>query len=255
MEAAFKYFSVNRNGCSIRCKQYSNGNEAISRVVIAGHGFSGHKDNRAAERFADRILSKNKGIAVITFDWPCHGDDVRKALRLEDCDNYLHSVIDYVNDTFDSPELYAYATSFGGYLFLKYIFEHGDPFKAAAFRCPAVSMYDVMMKTIMSEDDTARLRKGKAISVGFDRKVMIDRTFIDQIREADIQAHDFTPYSNDILIIQGTDDELVDPDSVRSFAEKNSIAFEPVDGADHRFMDPLKMLYAIELIAIFFDMK
>ena len=46
------YFSINEDGLSIRCKLYGTGAREYSRVVIFGHGFGGHKDNRAAEKFA-----------------------------------------------------------------------------------------------------------------------------------------------------------------------------------------------------------
>ena len=71
-----KYFCINAEKHSIHCKIYLDDPKAIGTVVVFGHGFGGHKDNRAAEKFAARVLEKNKGAAVITFNWPCHGDDV-----------------------------------------------------------------------------------------------------------------------------------------------------------------------------------
>jgi hypothetical protein len=59
-----KYFTVNAEGCSIRCKLYAEGNADVRKVILFGHGFGGHKDNRAAERFALRVLEKNKGVAT-----------------------------------------------------------------------------------------------------------------------------------------------------------------------------------------------
>ena len=38
-------------------------------------------------------------------------------------------------------------------------------------------------------------------------------------------------------------------------AEENGIAFEPVEGADHRFQNPKHMDDAISRIAAFFGMK
>jgi predicted alpha/beta-fold hydrolase len=118
-----KYFNINEAGCSIRCKIYFNNLKTAKRIVVCGHGFSGHKDNKAVEKFADFVLKKYKDIAVITYDEPCHGDDVKKKLILEDCNTYIKLVNEYARSRFDTDELYAYANSFGGYQVLKYISE------------------------------------------------------------------------------------------------------------------------------------
>ena len=87
-----KYYTVNAEGCSIRCKLYA-GELPPERVILYGHGFGGHKDNKAAQHFALRLLEKNRRAALVCFDWPCHGEDVRKVLRLEDSDLNLRLVL------------------------------------------------------------------------------------------------------------------------------------------------------------------
>ena len=250
-----KYFTVNAGGCSIRCKLYAEGNADVRKVILFGHGFGGHKDNKAAERFALRALEKNKGVATVTFDWPCHGDDVRKTLRLEDCDAYLRLVLDHLRERYASPELYAYATSFGGYLFLKYISEHGSPFVKTALRCPAVNMYELLSAVIMHEDELERVRKGKTALVGFDRKVAVDRVLLDSLREAELRQRSFLDYADDLLILHGEKDELIPIAVVRAFAEENVIDFEAVEGADHRFQKPAAMEHANARILAFFGLR
>ena len=250
-----KYFSINSEGCSIRCKLCADELAGARGVILSGHGFGGSKDSRSAGHFAERVLAKNKGVAVVCFDWPCHGDDVRKTLRLEDCETYLRLVLSHLADSFAPAPLYAYANSFGGYLFLKYISENGSPFVKTALRCPAVNMYDVLSSTIMSEDEWARIRKGKSACVGFDRKVEIDRVFLDSLREADITRRSFLDYADDMLILHGTEDEIVPFAAVRAFAEENVIEFEAVEGADHRFLSPKKMDAAVARILAFFGLR
>lgn len=250
-----RYFTVNAEGCSIRCKLYADANADIQKLVLFGHGFGGHKDNKAAERFALRVLEKNKGVATVTFDWPCHGEDVRKTLRLEDCDAYLRLVLAHIRDRFSSPPVYAYATSFGAYLFLKYISEHGSPFVKTALRCPAVNMYELLTTVIMNEDELERVYKGKPALVGFDRKVAVDRFFLDSLKEADLTQRSFLNYADDLLILHGTKDELIPISVVRAFAEENVIDFEAVEGADHRFQNPACMDRAVAKILAFFDLK
>ena len=250
-----KYFNINDAGASIRCKLYAADYKNLQRIVVFGHGFGGHKDNRAAERFAKHVIDKNRGCAVLTFNWPCHGDDVRKTLRLDDCDLYLRAVLAWIGRTYPTAVPYAYATSFGGYLFLKYISEHGNPFCKTALRCPAVRLYDVITSSIMTEADMKKIEKGKPVPVGFDRKVEIDRTYLESVKNANLTERDFLPYADDLLILHGTKDEIVPFDDAKEFAENNVIEFEPIENADHRFQSPEKMDLAIAKICAFFGLK
>ena len=249
------YFNVNAGGCSIRCKLYSDEKQDIRSVVLFGHGFGGHKDNKAAERFARHLLEKNKNVAVVTFNWPCHGDDVRKKLRLEDCRAYLEQLVAWLRQKYRNPALYAYATSFGGYLVLEYISEKGNPFEKIALRCPAVNMFEVLSGAIMTEENRRLLDKGKPALVGFDRKIEIDSRFLADLKSADIQQRSYRDWAKTLLILHGTADEIVPIEASRAFAEENGIAFEPVEGADHRFQNPKHMDAAISRIAAFFGMK
>ena len=209
-------FIVSRNGYNVSCKLYYEDKKAIPAVVLFGHGFGGHKDNKAAERFAQRALDKLH-FATVTFNWPCHGDDVRKKLRLADCDGYLTAMIEDIQNRFKGPRLFAYATSFGGFLFLKYMADHGSPFEKVTLRCPAVDLYWIQTHRIMSPEELERIEKGKEASVGFDRKVDLDKVFLDEIRAVDLLHHDFTAYMDDVLILQGRRDEIVPFDMVQSF--------------------------------------
>ncbi len=250
-----KYVAINEEGFSIRGKIYAREMSGIGRVILFGHGFGGHRDNKAAERFARRILEKNKGVAVMTFDWPCHGSDARKKLRLEECDTYLRLVLEFIRSRFSDPEIYAYATSFGAYLFLKYMAEHGKVFVRTALRSPAVNMYESITGDIMTDADRSLIGKGKPAKVGFDRKVEIDGEFLESLKQADIREIDFLDFADDILIIHGTKDEIIPLEVVKAFSEQNVIELVEAEGADHRFQNPLHMDEAIARIAAFFGMR
>ena len=45
-------FEINENGFNIRCKIYAEKGGPVRKAVLFGHGFDGHKDNNAAERYA-----------------------------------------------------------------------------------------------------------------------------------------------------------------------------------------------------------
>ena len=249
-----RYFEINGGGHNIRCKLYYQDLKNIRRVVVFCHGFTGHKDNAAAEKFAERLLTKYKGCAMVTFNLPCHGDDVKKKLSLSDCDAYLGLVISHLQEKYQPEELYAYATSFGGYLTLNYIADHGSPFRKIALRCPAVNMYELLTSVVMTPADMEKLQKGKDALVGFDRKVPVGVAFLEELKEKDIRKLDYLDWAEDMLILQGTADDTVSYEEVRNFAEEQLIEFISVEGADHRFRNPQHMEQAIKKILEFYDL-
>lgn len=249
-----RYFEINEIGHNIRCKLYCSNPAAIQKVILYCHGFAGHKDTRAAAKFADRVLTKYKKIAVLAFDWPCHGDDVKKKLQLKDCDAYVRLITEYIKRQYATEDIYAYATSFGGYLVLKYLADKGNPFRRIALRCPAVNMYEVLSESLMKAEDHDRLKKNKNVTVGFDRKIEINPQFLEDLKKADVQTVEYLDWAEDILILHGTKDELVPFEKSAAFADSNVIEFIPVEGADHRFQNPLHMEIATKAVIGFFGL-
>ena len=249
-----KYFNINAQGHSIRCKLYRNENVPPKKAILFCTGFAGHRDNNAAAGFAEKVLSKHKHVMVVVFNWPAHGDDGKKKLTLEDCTVYLDLVTDAVKTQYAVEELDCYATSFGGYLVLKYISEHETPFRKIALRCPAVDMYDVLLHFIMKTDELDRIMKGQPVQVGFDRKVTVTRELLEALKANDLRQRDFLEVSESLLILHGTEDEVVPYAGSQSFAEDNLIEFLPVEGADHRFVNPVHMSLATKYVMQFFDL-
>lgn len=249
-----RYFEINEAGHNVRCKLYCHDIKNIRRLVLFTTGFGGHKDNSAAEKLANRLISKYKDCAMITFNWPGHGDDVKKGLHLADCNAYLELVIAHIRRKFQTDDICACATSFGGYMTLKYIFEQGNPFRKIVLRCPAVNMYDVLTAAIMTGGEYEKLQRKKEIPVGFDRKIMVGLPLLEDLKANDIQTWDYLDYAEDILILQGTADEIVPYEAVHAFAENNLIEFVPIQGADHRFRDEKKMEQTIKLTLDFFEL-
>ena len=250
----YKYYEINARGSNIRCKAYFREKTAENAVIYCT-GFAGHKDNKAAETFSEKLLSKISNAVVVVFNWPAHGDDVKKKLNLADCSSYLELVIQDVKSRFGAERIFSYSTSFGGYLVLKYISEHGNPFQKIAIRCPAVYMYDVLIRAIMNADDLDRISKGKEVQVGFDRKIIVTPALLEELKTNDIRQHDFLEYAEDILILHGTADEIVPYDSSRDFAEQNLIEFISVEKADHRFQNPAHMSLANKYVMQFFGFQ
>ncbi|MCR5808050.1 MAG: hypothetical protein K6G56_00655, partial [Clostridiales bacterium] len=131
--------------------------------------------------------------------------------------------------------------------------EHGNPFQKMALRCPSVDHYRIQIERILTPEELEKLRRGKEVLAGFDRKVSIDRTYLEEIRAVDLLRRDFTAYMDDVLILHGTRDEIVPLEMVRAFADDQLMEFVPIDNADHRFQDPRAMDQAIKVILEFFQ--
>ena len=248
-----RYYEIHDNGYNVRCKLYCDDPRSIRRAVLFGHGFGGHKDNKAAERFAAYAISKHADMAVLVFNWPCHGDDMRRHLDLSGCDRYLDLVIRDAQERLHAGRIDAYATSFGGYLFLRYIAQHGNPFTATVLRCPAVDMYEVLTHAIMADGQLDQILAGKDVMVGFDRKIRVSPAFLDEVRKEPMTEVDFTGEMDRMLILHGTQDEVVPFEMAQRFSDNNLIELIPVEGADHRFRDARHMDTAIKATLAFMD--
>lgn len=251
-----KYHTINSNGCSIRCKLFYNDLNSICRAVLFAHGFGGHKETKAAERFAEAALSKQKDALVMAFDWPCHGEDARKKLKLDDCREYIELCTHFLTNCVGEKNVSLSATSFGAYLNLKYIAENGNPFCRLALRSPAVNMYQVLTQNVMNEENRKDILRGKETLVGFDRKVKISPEFLQDLENADITKLSFMDYCDEILILHGKKDEIVPFDAVKSFADDNLIECIAFEKADHRFIDQKIMGEAIaKMICFLFEQQ
>lgn len=247
-------FSINQSGYSIRCKLYCQEPRGVEQVVLFVHGFGGHKGSGAEQRLAQKLLAKYKRAALVSFDLPAHGEDAHKKLQLPVCLDYLGVVAAYLQEKYPGP-LSVCATSFGGYLVLLYLRRRGNPFHRIALRCPAVGIYELLTQRLLTGEQLAQLEKGKPVLAGFDRKVQLDGEFLTELRENDVRREDYLDWAEDILLVQGTRDEVVPPEEVAKFADQQLIELVPIEGADHRFRDPQKMDLAIREILLFLMQK
>ncbi len=247
-----KYFDINEQGFSIRCKVYFEKDiHNLKHIVLATYGFGGNKDNKAIEKFAERITTKYKGFGVVCFDWPCHGKDARNKLILDECLTYMELVINNIKMEMGAEALYNYSSSFGAYVTLCYLHDHENPFRKTAFRCPAIKMYDSMTAHV-TEEDWNNLNKGKEILRGYDRKIKISLAFLQDLKNNDVSSYDYMDFADDIIMIHGTKDEMAPIEVAEEFSENNVIELIKVENADHPFSNPKYMDYAIQKIQEFF---
>ena len=235
-----KYFDVTDAGVSIKCKLYCGDGHSFPDLVISCHGFGGDKENSATLKLAETLLPVHKDAAVLAFDWPCHGKDIKPKLDLEDCLRYLEVILAYSKNALGAERLYSFATSFGGYLTLHRIHEKGNPFEKILLRCPAIYMYKLTAGSL-TEQEQAELAKKKETLHGRERKIRITAKFLEQLKANDITTWDFSHLTENLLILHGTKDSSVSHDIVEAFAEENGIDFLSIVGGDHIFREPSKI--------------
>ena len=250
-----KKFDINEEGLSIRCKLFCRNSDKtvreFSHIAIITHGFGSHKNTAGTANFGEHLVAKYKGYAAIAFDWPCHGDDARKKLSVDECLEYLRHVVSYAKKKFQADHIYNYSTSFGAYLILRYIKEQENPFTKIVLRSPAVNMLESMSNHI-SDEDRDKLSKGKEIQVGFERKMKMDQKFLEDLKAFDLSKQEYFDFADDLLIIHGTEDQMIPIEKVQTFAEDNVIEYISVEGANHPFQNPNHMAMAISKIVEFF---
>ncbi|MBS5582683.1 MAG: alpha/beta hydrolase [Megasphaera sp.] len=250
-----KKFQINEDGMSIHCKLLTKDSDThtrtFSHIVLVTHGFGSSKDTAGTVHFAEHLTGKYKGYGVIAFDWPCHGEDARKKLTIDECLSYVTHVITYAKKEFQAKTIDMYATSFGAYIILRYILTIGNPFHKIAMRSPGINMYETMSHHI-GEEGLRLLKKGKDIQIGFDRKMKIDRSFLQDLKEFNVMDKEYFEYADDMLILHGTNDDMIPISISQEFAENNVIEFIPIEGANHPFQNPNHMALAIHHIIEFF---
>ena len=247
-----KAFSINENRCSIHCVLRAIEKQPVERVILCCHGFAGSKDSASVKKLAEKLLPSHKTAAVLSFDWPCHGEDRSPKLTLDGCDLYLRTVADCIRSRWGDVPVDVSAVSFGAYLALRYLRECGDPFDKVLLRSPAIPMYEVLTGTLMDKDGLQKLQKTKSALVGFDTKVKITAGFVDELKGYDLMQKDFSSCADKLCIVHGTKDEIVPFDAVSAFADKNGIPLLAIENADHRFLEPSLFSRAVDAAELHF---
>lgn len=233
-----KYFDINKNKHSIRCKMYIEKHvQDVKSWVIATHGFGGDKESKGIKKLAERVIAKYKGYGLIVFDWPSHGKDSRNKMILDECLEYLDLVNHYALEELKAERIYNYSISMGCYFTLLYIHRFGNPYAKVALRSPALWFSETLYNNLTPEEKVT-LEKKKEVKTGYERKVTITEDFIKELRENDVAGYDYTPYFDKIIIIHGTRDQFISVGKVSEFADKNVLDFYPIKNADHPFTNP-----------------
>lgn len=222
-----------KNGYAISYEEYVP--DDPKAVIIAMHGFAGDKKSSCIEEI--RKMANSKGVGLITFDWPAHGESEASGddLTITNCLSDLGTVLEYVTKKYPDVKKIAFSTSFGGYMTMLYNSGNRKAFDRIILRSPALRMYNVLTGSILDGEMKTELTENGYISFGYERIMKITEGFVNEIKNNDI----FALYGDDILdyvsIIHGTEDDVVPINDSLKFASKHKCHIHKVPGADHRY--------------------
>ena len=231
-----EYINLKDNNIEIPVKIFLPKN-TVKKIIIACHGFAGDKESSTIKDLAEEMVLKN--IAVITFDFPAHGESKLdgKELTIENCIYNINTVYRY-SKKFNAP-ISLFATSFGAYVNLINIARNNNEFQEIVLRSPAIEMAKILKEVLLKESFSKYKENGYTI-LGFERKMKIPYSFYEELLNNNINKIYDNIEIPKMHIIQGNKDEIAMIEDTIKFVEnhKNQIELNIIDNGDHRMNSP-----------------
>lgn len=223
-------------------------------TVLAVHGFAGSKESAAIEGLAALVCPR--GLNVLTYDLPAHGERTESAdqLNAERCIREMLMVEQYIKQSF-AGDMYAFATSFGGMCLLFRLEQASDSFTRIVLRVPAVNMAASLVRiaSMTNRDFSMEKAREQGFVIRMAKEYRIPYRFYEML----LQRHCLrnSPKWNDsrIMTVYAEHDELVDIADTREFLRLNpKINSLCITGAGHRMQNEAHLDKALRAAADFF---
>ncbi len=230
---------------NIHCKLFLP-KDKVKNILVAIHGFAGDKESSVIKAIAENL---NETTFVIAFDLPCHGKDEEKSeLRLNNCINYLKNILNFIKNQYKNIPISLFATSFGAFISLNYLKSHNEQFRHIILRAPAIFMDEVLTTSILKDHNISLnqfLKQGG--NLGFQKEIIVGKNFLQDLKDNSLASHKF---SQQIDIIQGDKDDVVDVKKNEAFFYSNFVNFSLhyIKDADHRFKNPTDISNIIKIV-------
>lgn len=229
------------NVYSIKLKIFEP-DDAIKGIILAVHGFCVDMESSVISGLAERMTEH--GIAVVTFNFPGHGD---KYFNLANCCADVTEVIEYIRHKYSDSELNGvFAAGFGGYVTLLNLDK--IPYRTKIILCaPAVRMSKSFKKFV---PDMEKFRSDKSAELGFGYKLNISYSFYRELCANDIFALNI---NRPMMIIYGNCDDVVPAEDIQKFCRHNPLAeLNVIERAGHRFKNTPELKQAIDISEKYF---
>ncbi len=222
-------------------------------TVLAIHGFGGSKESGAIAGLAERVCPK--GLNVISFDLPAHGEREGGAEQLDprSCIAEILAAEEHIRTALGG-DMYAFATSFGAMCLLHRLERTRDSFKRIVLRVPAVNMAQSLLAISTGQDRTLTLDKAReqGFRVTIGREYRIPYSFYEALTPLHCLRASSVWSNSRLLAIHADHDELVAPADTARFLELNpEMRSLCINGGTHRMPDPQHMAQALDAAAEF----
>ena len=227
--------------------------ENAHATVLAVHGFGGSKESSAITGLAERISPK--GLNVLTFDLPAHGERSGGAEQLDPmrCIEEIIAAERYIKAEL-TEEISAFATSFGGMCLLHRIERLPHSFRKIVLRVPAVNMAYSLFAISKGCDPSLTIEKAKeqGFHIMLGREYLIPYRFYEALTEMHCMRSNDSWNSGSILTIRAENDELVQPSDTLEFLRHNpEMRSLCISGSGHRMSEPEQLSQALDAAAEF----
>ena len=212
------------------CKSVPNN---MKNIIVYCHGFGENKE--MIYQHAEILNSNNTGI--ISFDFPCHGDDKLddSHFNLTNCILYLNIVIEYAKK-YNVP-IFLMGDSFGGYIILSRLNKVDEKFDRVFLKYPAVNFYGCTKRRLKIDLDYFNNRKYYQFLNG---RKMYKESFIEFMN--DDLMNSFYKHNCDIYILHGDEDTTVLLNDIKYFCNNNDIEYKVIKGARHGMKEYLDVV-------------
>ena len=207
------------------------------RILITAHGFASSKQSPNVNMLMSRL--PEKGIGVIAFDFPAHGDSPAGGdmLTVDNCTADLKAVADFVAEGHPEAEICYFGSSFGAYIIMLYMMKYQINGARAFLRSAAVDMHEFFKD--LDAGQQKEMDENGYIMLEYDDvpDLKLTREFIEDLKNHNLFTL-FEKGENMLRMIHGSSDEDVDYENARAFSEKYDIELITVEGGDHRLSIP-----------------
>lgn len=206
-----------------------------NKIIIFVNGYQTSLSNgNRVQNYISAELIKN-GFIIYRFDALGYGEsdgDYENALPSNIKENLL-TLIEKILIEFPDSEIIPIGTSMGGMIVNSLLQENRIPnIRKSILLCPALDFYNIYQSSKFIETDIMPMQIFDYISY--------KNKFIGDLKNFIWDKKNENLFVGDTLIIHGSNDEIVEFDTIKNYAYLNSIEFIEIKGADHTFKSNFK---------------
>lgn len=219
-------------GYEIPCAHTLTGEE--ERVCVVAHGFGSSRHSPTGEMLSREL--PRRGIGVIAFDFPAHGDSPvdGHALTVEHCIADLGAVEEYAHTLCPRARLLGFGSSYGAYISILSRCLRPTRVERLMLRSAAVDCMLPLFRSSVPDLDK-RLEEEGAIPFDYhyQRPLLLTREFFRQLERYQV-AKVWKGQGEGIAMVHGEADAVAPLAQAQAFARLSGAPLTVIPGGDHR---------------------